>query len=165
MSGMQSAWQTAFNAGHELDDHTVNHPDGIAFTQSQWTTEIHNCRTALASAMGTTVSNIQGFRSPYLHYNDSTFSALLAENPACPWFAVPGSLAEDPACPWFALRHRREPRREGWSASLPVGERLQGPLAEVDFESRQPAKARVKRSRPRFDGRASRSPANGAPVP
>jgi len=82
LSGMQSTWQTAFNAGHELDDHAVNHPDGISFSTSQWTTEIHNCRTVLATAMGTTVGNIKGFRAPFLHYNDSTFTAPLAESPA-----------------------------------------------------------------------------------
>ena len=104
LSGMQSAWQTAFNAGHELDDHTVDHPDGIGFTQSQWATEIHNCRTALANAMGTTVSNIIGFRAPYLHYNDSTFSALLAESPAFTYdTSIMGcwaTAAGPTSCPW-----------------------------------------------------------------
>jgi hypothetical protein len=104
LQGMQSAWQTAFNAGHELDDHTVNHPDGIAFTTSQWTTEIHNCRTALASGLGTTVSNIKGFRSPYLHYNDNTFAALLGESPAFTYdTSIMGCWAtgEGPTnCPW-----------------------------------------------------------------
>ena len=104
LQGMQSAWQTAFNAGHELDDHTVNHPDGIAFTTAQWQTEIDNCRTQLATGLGTTVSNIKGFRAPYLHYNDNTFSALLAGSPAFTYdTSIMGGWADTDlptSCPW-----------------------------------------------------------------
>ena len=54
--------------------------------------------------MGTTVSNIRGFRAPYLHYNDSAFSALLAESPAFTYdTSIMGcwATAEGPtSCPW-----------------------------------------------------------------
>jgi peptidoglycan/xylan/chitin deacetylase (PgdA/CDA1 family) len=104
LSGMQSSWQTAFNAGHELADHTVGHGDGIDYTTGQWTTEITNCRTALASGLGTTVSNIKGFRAPFLHFNDNMFTVLRTQSPAFTYdTSIMGcwATAEGPTnCPW-----------------------------------------------------------------
>ena len=104
LSSMQGAWQAAFNAGHELGDHTVGHGDGIAYTTSQWTTEIRDCRTALASGLGTTTSTIKGFRAPFLHYNDNAFTVLRTESPAFTYdTSIMGCWAtgEGPtSCPW-----------------------------------------------------------------
>ena len=78
LSGTQSAWRAAFDDGHEAGDHTVNHPQGISFTASQWTPEVTNCRSALASGLGATQAQIAGFRAPYLGYNDALFDVLTA---------------------------------------------------------------------------------------
>lgn len=104
LGGMQASWKAAFDAGHELGAHTVNHPDGIGFSLSQWNTEIHNSRSALATGMGTTISNVRGFRAPYLHYNNNTFTSLLSGSPAFTYdTSIMGCWAtgEGPTnCPW-----------------------------------------------------------------
>jgi peptidoglycan/xylan/chitin deacetylase (PgdA/CDA1 family) len=104
LSGMQSSWQTALNAGHELGDHTVGHGDGIGYTIGQWTTEIRDCRNALANGLGTTTSNIKGFRAPYLHYNDNAFTVLSTESPAFTYdTSIMGCWATSDgptSCPW-----------------------------------------------------------------
>ena len=104
LGGMQSSWQTAFNAGHELADHTVNHGDGIDYSTSTWTTEIANCRTQLATGLGTTVGNIKGFRSPFLHYNDNLFTVLTSQSPAFTYdTSIMGCWADSELggnCPW-----------------------------------------------------------------
>jgi hypothetical protein len=76
---VQARWQWAFDKGNELCDHTVNHSDGLNYPVTgtpSWTTEISNCRTALAGLSGASTSIIKGFRSPYLHYNDNLFTTL-----------------------------------------------------------------------------------------
>jgi len=104
LAGMQAIWQTAFNAGHEADDHTVDHPDGLNSSLSQWQQQIHDCRTQLQSAFGTTLDKISGFRSPYLHYNDNTFTALLNESPKFQYdTSIMGCWADAETganCPW-----------------------------------------------------------------
>jgi peptidoglycan/xylan/chitin deacetylase (PgdA/CDA1 family) len=104
LSGMQSSWQAAFNAGHELADHTVNHGDGIGYSVAQWTTEIRDCRNALATGLGTTTSSIKGFRAPFLHYNDNAFTVLASESPVFTYdTSIMGcwATAEGPTnCPW-----------------------------------------------------------------
>lgn len=104
LSGMQTSWQAALAAGHELADHTVGHGDGIGYSQSQWTTEIRDCRNALATGLGVAVSSIKGFRAPFLHYNDSAFTVLRTESPAFLYdTSIMGCWAtgEGPTnCPW-----------------------------------------------------------------
>ncbi|HEY0712256.1 MAG TPA: polysaccharide deacetylase family protein [Polyangia bacterium] len=104
LSGMQTSWRAALNAGHEVGAHTVSHPDGIGFSTTQWNGEIHNSRSALASGLGTTIANIKGFRAPYLHYNNNAFTVLRSGNPAFTYdTSIMGCWAtgEGPTnCPW-----------------------------------------------------------------
>ena len=81
LDGTRAAWQAAVADGHETGDHTVNHPFGLSFDGSQWTPEVSNCRSALASGLGLSQGAIAGFRTPYLGYNDALFTVLRAQSP------------------------------------------------------------------------------------
>jgi peptidoglycan/xylan/chitin deacetylase (PgdA/CDA1 family) len=73
------AWTTAFEDGHEIANHTINHPHGGAFLEQNWTDEIGPCTAALSNAetgVGVSVDDVRGFRSPYLEYNEALFPAL-----------------------------------------------------------------------------------------
>lgn len=75
----KKSWKTAFEAGHEIANHTVHHPSGAAFTAQEWTDEIAPCTAALsnaASGVGVSVDDVRGFRSPYLGYGSALFGVL-----------------------------------------------------------------------------------------
>jgi MYXO-CTERM domain-containing protein len=84
----RTAWTRAFKDGHEAADHTINHPNGGTldaggtppgrFAVTKWVGEIKGCRDFLTGAGGITASpaDIVGFRTPFLGYNDNTFTAL-----------------------------------------------------------------------------------------
>ncbi len=77
--GTRTAWTTAFQDGHEIGNHTVNHSHGATFTLQNWTDEIAPCTAALTSAdtgVGAGDDDIRGFRSPFLEYNENLFAAL-----------------------------------------------------------------------------------------
>jgi hypothetical protein len=88
---IREAWSSAYKAGHEAGDHTVNHfnggvvqldPDDCCrarnFTVAEWTAEIQGCKDHLTgpSGIGATPNDVIGFRTPYLGYNDHVFTAL-----------------------------------------------------------------------------------------
>jgi peptidoglycan/xylan/chitin deacetylase (PgdA/CDA1 family) len=104
LSEQQSRWQTAVSAGHEVGDHTHGHLDGIGFDVGQWQTEIGNCRTSLSNGLGIPLASITGFRAPFLHYNDDTFTVLRTSSPAFTYdTSIMGCWAtgEGPtSCPW-----------------------------------------------------------------
>jgi hypothetical protein len=75
----RKAWSAAFAAGHEAADHTVHHSNGGKFTVDQWVNEIKPAKDTLISptaGIGAKASDVIGFRTPFLRYNDNTFSAL-----------------------------------------------------------------------------------------
>jgi hypothetical protein len=71
------AWQDAFAAGHELGDHTHTHPHGNQFSVGEWQGEMQKCLDLVAGRV-LPRAQIVGFRTPYLEYNDHTFSAAAA---------------------------------------------------------------------------------------
>ncbi len=78
----RDAWTTAVQDGHEIGNHTTNHPDGTSFTAQDWTDEIASCTDALADqvgGLGLNVDQVRGFRSPYLAFNENLFAALKSE--------------------------------------------------------------------------------------
>jgi MYXO-CTERM domain-containing protein len=78
----KKSWKTAREAGHEIANHTVNHPNGGSFTAMQWTDEIAPCTAALTnpdSGVGVTVDDVRGFRAPYLAYSSELFGVLTAQ--------------------------------------------------------------------------------------
>ncbi len=85
----RSAWKDAFQAGHEAANHSVNHfnggvvqldPDDCCrarnWNVSQWMAEIQSCKDALIQNIGAKQTDVTGFRTPYLGYNDEVFTAL-----------------------------------------------------------------------------------------
>jgi peptidoglycan/xylan/chitin deacetylase (PgdA/CDA1 family) len=91
---VKRAWNTALNDGHEIAIHTVNHLHGSQFSTDQWNTEIGDTITHLikpfdaneqpgnsssTSGMGANFINLYGFRTPFLEYNNETFSSLVQQ--------------------------------------------------------------------------------------
>jgi Polysaccharide deacetylase len=78
----RKSWLTAQKDGHEIANHTVNHPHGGAFTEQDWNQEIAPCTAALTdpdSGVGIGVDDVRGFRSPYLEYDSALFGVLKAQ--------------------------------------------------------------------------------------
>jgi peptidoglycan/xylan/chitin deacetylase (PgdA/CDA1 family) len=78
-AAVQEAWRVAHAAGHELGNHTVRHADGLAFTTEQWKTELEGCTEFLTETSSPPVmaaSELVGFRTPFLGYNDATLGAV-----------------------------------------------------------------------------------------
>ena len=88
---VKRAWHRAMTDGHEIGNHTVNHGHGSGYSLSKWNSEIGDTQVHLSkpfnaneqpgsavssTGMGADISKITGFRTPYLEYNDNTFSAL-----------------------------------------------------------------------------------------
>lgn len=68
----------AVEAGHELGNHTHNHPNGSAFPVEKWREEIAAELKTYADH-GFARKDVIGFRTPFLAYNAATFEALVAE--------------------------------------------------------------------------------------
>ena len=86
---LKHAWRTAYDDGHEIANHTHNHPLGGDFSVDEWLDEIETCEDWLtapydpdetepdpSTGVGIPLEEIVGFRTPYLDYNDATFEAL-----------------------------------------------------------------------------------------
>jgi peptidoglycan/xylan/chitin deacetylase (PgdA/CDA1 family) len=88
---VKRAWQEAITAGHEIGVHTHSHPHGKQYSQSQWQNEIQRCidilgqpyagnssREKIIQAAGLDIdrSQLAGFRTPFLEYNDNTLKAV-----------------------------------------------------------------------------------------
>src|SRR4051794_15582111 len=83
-----TAWTKAYKAGHEAADHTINHPNGGTlnaggtapgkFGVAKWVLEMKGCKDALTrqGGVGAAATDVVGFRTPFLGYNDNTFAAL-----------------------------------------------------------------------------------------
>jgi peptidoglycan/xylan/chitin deacetylase (PgdA/CDA1 family) len=73
-------WKRAKEEGHELGNHTVSHlpsHGGHDFTVDQWQTEINGCTDFLTGSAGVmSKAEMFGFRTPYLEYDDATFTAV-----------------------------------------------------------------------------------------
>lgn len=85
------AWRQALENGHEIGNHTHHHWDGPNFNSEQWQTEIETCNQWLTkphdpeekpdfpnskAGIGIESCLLKGFRTPYLRYNDHTFTIL-----------------------------------------------------------------------------------------
>jgi hypothetical protein len=88
---VRRALHEAFLEGHEIGNHTYSHDHGTTFTLAHWKTEIDDCTRWMIKPFGTDddprnpdmkkglgipVDRIFGFRTPYLEYNDTLFTAI-----------------------------------------------------------------------------------------
>ncbi|MCD8482917.1 MAG: polysaccharide deacetylase family protein [Verrucomicrobia bacterium] len=65
-------------AGHEIATHTITHTTGRGTDFLTWVREIEGCREVLHRYADVPLSEIRGFRAPYLAYNGATYEALHA---------------------------------------------------------------------------------------
>ena len=65
----------AYREGHEIANHTQNHPNGRAFSVAEWKAEMVACAAEFARA-GIPAEAIRGFRTPFIDYNAAVFTAL-----------------------------------------------------------------------------------------
>jgi peptidoglycan/xylan/chitin deacetylase (PgdA/CDA1 family) len=84
-----ASWKKAYEDGHEIGNHTQHHPMGFdkwaadfdpadVMTAEQWEAEMRAANEIISSAtqgIGMDVSEIQGFRTPFLGYTDMTIEA------------------------------------------------------------------------------------------
>ncbi len=79
------SWHNAVLAGHEAGCHTRNHHGGGEFSESQWIDEMTQCLDDLAlpysdqighHGIGLARTDLPGFRTPFLDYNNNTFTAI-----------------------------------------------------------------------------------------
>jgi len=88
---LKRAWKEAVSRGHEIALHTHSHPHGSEFSVGQWRDEIRRNIDLLtrpwdpdeapdrpnpASGLGLDRGVIQGFRAPFIEYNDNVFTAV-----------------------------------------------------------------------------------------
>lgn len=82
--GLRNAWRGAYLDGHEAGNHTQNHLDGTPFSSAEWETQLTTAQYWLTASpeaevdpgLGVPESEIYGFRSPFLNYNDELFGEL-----------------------------------------------------------------------------------------
>ncbi len=77
-SQVVAEWRRARDAGHELGNHTIDHADGATFSLEDWQREIKGCNDFLSSGDDPLIraSDLVGFRTPFLSYNDAMLSAV-----------------------------------------------------------------------------------------
>ena len=72
---VKQAWKAAIDAGHEIGVHTHSHPHGREFSVKQWEQEMQLCIDHLTRDLGVPRSELIGFRTPFIEYNDNTLTA------------------------------------------------------------------------------------------
>ncbi|MBN1979903.1 MAG: polysaccharide deacetylase family protein [Chitinivibrionales bacterium] len=76
-SSTVESWKRASTEGHEIGNHTVNHPNGENVPSVDgWLKEMNDATAALVSQVGVTKAAIFGFRTPFLEYGKTTFDAI-----------------------------------------------------------------------------------------
>ena len=88
---VKRAWHRIMTDGNEIANHTVNHGHGAMYDAATWTTEMNGCIASVTKpfdpnesdfspdntkGIGATKEQLVGFRTPFLEYDDATFTAL-----------------------------------------------------------------------------------------
>jgi len=85
-SKLLEAFKKLKTTQNEIGNHTYDHQMGFDETQIRnfsllkWTQEIENCDNNITSSIGVLKEKLNGFRTPYLLYNNNTFKVLKAKN-------------------------------------------------------------------------------------
>lgn len=69
-------WKEVVARNYEVANHTVTHNTGQSTPLSEWVSEMTQCRDKLVEVLGIDSSEVLGFRTPYLAFNDATFQAV-----------------------------------------------------------------------------------------
>ena len=74
------AWKAAYDAGHEIGNHTWDHADGgDSRTPADWQIEITKSNDFIKSALGIQQCQLVGWRFPYLHFDNDGFTAIQSD--------------------------------------------------------------------------------------
>jgi peptidoglycan/xylan/chitin deacetylase (PgdA/CDA1 family) len=76
-----AAWQAAYTAGHQVGNHTWDHDQsdstaGLTYTTAQWDGELKPTQTFLTGQANFPACELDGFRFPYLAFDDQGFTSL-----------------------------------------------------------------------------------------
>jgi hypothetical protein len=75
-----AAWKAAYDAGHEIGNHTWDHADGgDSRTPVDWQLEIKKSNDFIVSSLGIEQCQLVGWRFPYLHFNNDGFVAIQSD--------------------------------------------------------------------------------------
>jgi len=74
-----AAWKGLYTDGHEIADHSWNHPHGASLSLDAWKKQMADASSFLVTNTGVPSANIKGFRTPYLEYSVSTMDAVKAQ--------------------------------------------------------------------------------------
>jgi peptidoglycan/xylan/chitin deacetylase (PgdA/CDA1 family) len=77
LNGSEALHKQAYNAGHEIGNHTNTHVTAFTTPEEIWKTEMKQCNDMLIAA-GIPKNSIVGFRAPFLQYTNATFRAIQA---------------------------------------------------------------------------------------
>lgn len=70
------AWKSFYNDGHEIANHSWNHPHGSTLSKEEWKQQITTANDFLVANIGIPANEIRGFRTPYLEYSTNTMNAV-----------------------------------------------------------------------------------------
>jgi hypothetical protein len=70
------SWKGLVSDGHEIANHTWDHPHGSGLDVAGWKDQIQRSNDHLIKILGIQASDIKGFRTPFLEYSTSTLTAL-----------------------------------------------------------------------------------------
>lgn len=73
---LKSLWRQIYLQGHEVGNHTFDHLWGQTHDLAKWQQQIFDCNRLLSDDIGISRKDIQGFRAPFLIYNNATFTAM-----------------------------------------------------------------------------------------
>ena len=78
LDGVVDYWtvQRLHGEGHEIAVHTMSHSTSTSSTPEEFRAEIVGCRKTLSDLAQIPMDEIQGFRAPYLKYNNASFGIL-----------------------------------------------------------------------------------------
>lgn len=72
---LQALHREAYEQGHEIGNHSHNHPQGGDFSVAEWVSEMEACQAAFSRA-GIPPDSVHGFRTPYVEFSKHTFEAI-----------------------------------------------------------------------------------------
>jgi hypothetical protein len=74
-----AAWKLLYQDGHELGNHSWDHPHGAALSLADWQTQIGNTNNFLVQNIPMSAGQVKGFRTPYLEYSSTTMQAVVSK--------------------------------------------------------------------------------------
>ena len=70
-----ASWKAAYDAGHEMGNHTITHTTSNNSDGATWTTEMQGCHDAQVG-LGIDGAELYGFRAPFLSTSDATITTV-----------------------------------------------------------------------------------------